>query len=138
MRKYILIGLITLSSTIAMADHLTLSLGDSAYLSECGGMISTNNGSYGNQLNVVLNDVRNCSNFDIISDDGQYVSDYKSKKIPGYNGSRSGSFTVPTRYNDVDSDLGSIFFGTINSIKVVVKSNSGKHQDHITIRYRVR
>lgn len=129
--KSILVALSLLVGTSAMANHLSLELGDSAYLPECGGMIKTNNGGNGNQLNIVLSGVELCSNFDIIGEDGYVVKDYKSKKIPGPNGDRSGSFTIPSKMNDAR------WYGKRNSVKVVIKSNSGKHQDHVTIYYTV-
>ncbi len=130
MKKLILALSLLVASTSAMADYMVLDLGDSAYLPECGGMIKTNNGN-GRQVNIVLNGVEQCSNFDIIGDDGYVVTDYKNKKIPGPNGDRSGSFTIPSKFNDAR------YFGKKNSVTVLIKSNSGKHQDTVKIYYTV-
>lgn len=111
----------------AFAGQMTLTIGDEAYLSDCGGKVSVTKSDQGNgeQLNLVFSGVEKCSNFDILSANGMSAN-YDDKKIPGNNGDRGGSFTLPKRV----IDLG------YNNIKVVVRSNTGKTSDTIRLRFR--
>ncbi|MCC6277947.1 MAG: hypothetical protein IT289_08545 [Oligoflexia bacterium] len=98
-----------------------------AYLPECGGTVELDvspNGHGGNQLNLIFRNVRDCSRFDILSNDGQPIN-YPTKELNGHNGNRSGSFTLPKRAID---------FG-FNGVKVIMRSVSGKHSDVIHIQF---
>ncbi len=126
-----LISLFVLS-TSAMAD-VYITLGEQADLPHCGGTIRANNGSNDDQVNIVFKNVENCSNFDILSDNGGTISDYDKKKLQGENPNRSGSFTIPERF--ISSGHGRYLY---NSITVIVKSNSGKHYDRVHVSFRSR
>jgi hypothetical protein len=104
-------------STIYMSSN------DYASLGECGGVVQTKVSNY-TQLNIVFSDVSQCSNFDIISANGESV-DYPNMKLQGQNGSRSGSFTLPKRVIDIGG----------NTVRVRLKSNSGKTSDLIVINF---
>jgi hypothetical protein len=123
--KMITLALLALAATQAFAvEESTLWLrdGNGMALRECGGFLRTTirNG----QANLVFQNVRACSNFDILSKNGQFA-EYSSKKIPGPNGDRSGSFTLPKKV---------ISYG-FNFVKVIVKSNSGAHADVINLYF---
>lgn len=53
-----------------------------------------------NQINIIYNDIRNCSRFDILSNDGDSIS-YKAKDL---NSSGSGSLTIPNKFMDAGSN----------------------------------
>ncbi len=93
----------------------------SDYLPECGGSaeLKVTNG----QANLIFRNLENCSNFDIIGNNGESLN-YENKKI-GTEQNRSGSFTLPRRFLD---------FG-LNGVLVVVKSNSGAHADTILLKF---
>lgn len=109
----------------AMAGQLFMQLGDSEFLPDCGGTIQVKKSGNGNgeQVNLIFRDVKQCSNFDITSSTYQ-TETYKRKKI-GTEGNRSGSFTIPKRFID----------GGVNSISIVVRSNSGKTQDNVEVQF---
>jgi hypothetical protein len=88
-------------------------------LPNCGGeaTFKVENG----QANLKLSRIQNCSNFDIVGNDGVSLQ-YDNKKI-GQEGNRSGSFTLPRRF----IDLG------VNGVKVIVRSNSGKTKDELKL-----
>lgn len=91
-------------------------------LSVCGGLVQTKvtNG----QLNIVFQNVKNCSNFDIVGSNGDRV-DYPNKKLQGRNQDRSGSFTLPKSVID---------FG-FNTVRVLLKSDSGKTSETLVISF---
>lgn len=91
-------------------------------LSNCGGSASIN--VSGGQVNLVFRNVAQCSNFDILSSNGQGVN-YPNQKIAGPNGNRSGSFTLPP----------SLYQYGINGVQVIVKSNSGKTADVLYVQF---
>lgn len=109
-------------------DPITMTLGDEARLSSCGGTVEVN--SHGDQVNLVFRHVENCSNFDILSSSGTKIA-YEAKKLQGGPGNYSGSFTLPKR---VVRDLFESFLG-YNSVKVRVNSNSGAHGDVIIVKF---
>jgi hypothetical protein len=117
----------TLLAPAAHADNYSLTLNQRARLDSCKGFVEINDGAANDQVNVVFGDIEQCSNFDILSENGQYVADYKARKLQGPNGNKSGSFTLPQEF---------LSFGA-HYVKVVLKSNSGAHQDVIEVRYRV-
>lgn len=92
---------------------------DVARLPSCGGEVSMKITGQG-QVTLKFDNVTQCSNFDILGANGQAI-DYPNKKLQGKEGDRSGSFSLPKRLVD---------FG-FNGIIVVLKSNSGKHDDVI-------
>ena len=113
-------------SASAFAGYGSMTIGEYASLPDCGGTIkvteSDNQGS--DQVNIVFKDVVNCSNFDILSSNGDAVN-YPNKKLQGEDRARSGSFTLPKRV------LGEGF----NSIQVRVQSNSRKTMDTINVLF---
>lgn len=138
--EYINLGLNTVTLKIASksgkhADYITVVYSKSyrvdiynspvKSLYDCGGTVGISNGGNDNQVILNFQSVDNCSNFDLIGDDGSFVSDYQAKKLQGENGNRYGSFTIPASY---------VHFGT-NSLQVVVRSNSGKHSDTVNVVY---
>jgi hypothetical protein len=128
LKSMFLFLVLSLLSVVAFAASSTLEIGDEAYLSDCGGQIRVTKSAQGNgggeQLNLVFTGVRYCSNFDIVSANGQSVG-YDNKKLQGSEGNRYASFTLPKRV----IELG------YNNIVVVVKSNSGKHSDWIRLHF---
>ena len=137
-----LAALCTISA--AHADNISIDANNGQYyLGECGGTIEAKVSKSGD-LNLVLRDVKKCSNFDIIGDDGYALSqDYKAKKIPvkgdcderATNCARSGSFTVPASLHDSDWLEELLTGSTTNLVTVIVKSNSGKTSDTVKIYY---
>lgn len=129
MRKTTL-GMMTLAMALgaqaAMAATGTMTLGEYAQLPDCGGTvkITTSRNGSSEQVNIQLRDVVHCSNFDILSANGDQVL-YSVKKLGGKDRARSGSYTIPS---------GLIDFGW-NSIRVVVRSNSGAHSDTIRVKF---
>lgn len=101
-------------------------VGDVIRLPSCEGTVeirTSTNGLWGDeQVNLVFRNIRKCSNFDIVSVDGDKIA-YRAKKLQGTPGEYSGSFTIPNRL---------INWG-LSDIKVVVKSNSGKTSDSVVI-----
>ncbi len=94
-------------------------------LSSCGGKLTARMESSG-QVNLIFKGVRNCSNFDILSHNGTPV-DYETKKLQEQSdGTRGGSFTIPNRFKSA----------FVNGVVIVVKSNSGKHQDRAEIIFK--
>lgn len=101
-----------------------LGIEQAAYLPECGGIVRAKVLD-AERLNLVFENLNSCSNFDILRANGDRT-DYPNKKLQqNRNGDYSGSFTVPARFTELGN----------NSIKVIVKSNSGKHDDVILIRF---
>ena len=101
-----------------------LSMGSNSVesLDVCGGVVQTKL-SHG-QLNVIFSNVKDCSNFDIVTANGTKVN-YPNQKLQGQNGSRSGSFTLPQSV---------IEFGG-NTVHVLLKSNSGQTSENIAILF---
>lgn len=120
------IGLLAASLFVlsAQAAHLRLPVNVVTSLPSCGGSVETDRTSNG-QINLIFRQVKDCSNFDIVSTGfGILDAGYKSKKIPEQGrGTRGGSFTIPQVY--IDRGL--------NIIRVEVKSNSGAHSDTIDL-----
>ena len=100
-------------------------LGDvkSSRLHECRGTVEAR--VEGNRVTLVFQDVEQCSKFDILRSNGDAVN-YPQKNLQrARDGQFSGSFTIPR----------DLLEGGDNAIKVVVKSNSGAHDDVILIRF---
>ena len=113
------VGVLLLSSA-AMADLRIDLNGGEAALSQCGGTIeATARGSSAN-VNLVLRDVKNCSNF-VISETG------KQYKLPVSRGNRSGSFSI---------SAGKLQSGW-NKLRLTVRSNSGKTRDDVSVWVQV-
>lgn len=93
-----------------------------SYLADCGGTVELN--VSGGQVNLVFRNVDQCSNFDILSANGEKVN-YPNQKLEGANQNRYGSFTLPRSLYD---------YG-MNGVTVVVKSNSGKHSDTFRVYF---
>lgn len=91
-------------------------------LEVCGGYVETSvsNG----QLNIKFDNVTNCSNFDIVSANGDRV-DNPNMKLGGKDGDRSGSFTLPKKV---------IEWGG-NTVRVKLQSNSGQTAETIVINF---
>ncbi len=115
------LGSLALSAS-AFAGHLSMTIGDYRRLPDCGGSVEVTK-SYSEQVNLVFKNVEDCSNFDILSVNGDRL-DYDNKKLGGYDRNRSGSFTLPKF----------LFENGRNTIRVVLKSNSGKTSDMINVR----
>ena len=96
----------------------------SARLRDCGGLVTARL-TDGDTLTLVFSDVQSCSKFDILSADGDSVN-YPQKSLQANRrGDFAGSFTIPRRYIDAGR----------NSVKVILKSNSGKTDEVILIRF---
>lgn len=95
-----------------------------ARLNDCGGLVeaAVENG----QLNLKFSGVDSCSKFDILGANGENVN-YPQKSLQkGRQGEFAGSFTIPKKYIDAGS----------NAVKVILKSNSGKTDEVILIRFK--
>jgi hypothetical protein len=127
MKKFISVLAISMFATLssAFAGTVQMDANDFASLPECGGVLQTKISDDATQLNLVFSNVAECSNFDIVSANGEKVN-YPNQKLQGKNQSRYGGFTIPSSMIDL---------GT-NTIRVMVKSNSGKHSDTIVITVR--
>ncbi|MBC7384691.1 MAG: hypothetical protein H7301_00835 [Cryobacterium sp.] len=110
------------TGSTSTSSRISMTSTDVRTLNSCGGVVQTkvSNG----QLNVIFQNVSNCSNFDIVSANGDRVN-YPNMKLGGNEGSRSGSFTLPKKVID---------FGG-NRVNVLLKSNSGKTSELISIRF---
>jgi len=124
------LGLLTLAMAFgaqaAMAATGTMTLGEYAQLPDCGGTIKVSIVHRDNQerVQIQFKDVVNCSNFDILSANGDKVI-YKSKKLSGEHMSRDGRFLIP---RDL-IDLG------MNSVRINIKSDTGMHSDTIRVKF---
>lgn len=125
MKKLITAALL-LTSQFAFAGSGTLTIGEWAQLPDCGGTVKITESHSGgsDQVNVSFRDVVNCSNFDILSANGEAIR-YPNQKLGGQNRSRAGSFTLPKKLIDVGA----------NSINVVVRSNTGTTSDRIRVQF---
>ena len=120
MKKLVCLGVLSLSS-IAMADVRIDLNGGATALAQCGGTIeATAQGSSPN-VNLVLRNVKKCSNFIITTETG------KEFKLPGPDGNRGGSFSV---------SAGRLQNGW-NQLKLTVRSNSGATRDDAAIWIQV-
>ena len=108
-------GVLFLSS-VAMADMRIDLNGGEAALAECGGTIEATAQGTSPNVNLVLRNVKKCSNF-IMSETR------KEYKVPGADGNRSGSFSV---------SAGKMRNGW-NKLRLTVRSNSGKTRDDVSI-----
>lgn len=127
MKKLFSVFVLALLSTSAMAGTVYMDGNDLGTLPDCDGTVRTSIDNDNTQLNLVFSNVVDCSNFDIVSANGARVN-YTNKKLGGVNRARSGSFTIP----------GSLIDAGSNTIRVLLKSNSGKTSDTIVIRVRAR
>jgi len=120
MKKMILalVALVAISSQ-SFAGTRTLYTNGRVDLPSCGGSADLDI-EWNGDANLKLSGIDFCSNFDIVAGTFNRVI-YDSKKIPGKNGNRGGSFTIPKRF---------ITFG-VNDIVVTIKSNSGAHSDRV-------
>ena len=92
-----------------------------AMLDDCGGTVTLEVG--GGSVYLNFSNVKNCSNFDILSDNGA-ATNYKEQKI-GNEGNRSERIALPRE----------IYQGGSNTIKVVVKSGSKKTFDVFNVKF---
>lgn|GEM_PF-6043428 len=113
-----------IASVNAFAGNIQIELnGGEKFLHDCGGTIeSTKSGAFrgGDQLNLVLRNVKMCSNF-VLHETG------KVYKLNGPDGDRGGSYTITA----ANLDLG------WNTVRMTVRSNSGAHQDDVALRVKV-
>jgi hypothetical protein len=111
-----------------LRETLSMKINSESRLPECGGEVritkSPAGQGLGEQLNIVFEDVQNCSKFDILASDGEPVN-YKTKALQQNNAGYVGSFTIPPKF---------INWGS-NSLLILVRSNSGKHDDVIRVRF---
>jgi hypothetical protein len=93
-------------------------------LNDCGGIVRVT--VEGNQVRLTFNNVKDCSKFDILRANGDAV-DYKVKSLQqsSRDNKYDGSFTLPKRILDDGN----------NSVKVILRSNSGKHDEVILLRF---
>jgi hypothetical protein len=127
MLKKILLSIAALSlaySAAAFAGYRTMTIGQMTDLPECEGTVSVNNGGNGDQVNVVFHNVQQCSNFDILAN-GSYWANYRAKKLQQQGYGRGGSFTIPQR----------LMGDGLNSIEIVVHSDRGAPEDHVTVNF---
>ena len=125
--KFALLSLFSLFiMTAAQAGNITLSVGQTKDLPECGGSIEATESAQGagDQVNLVFRSVENCSNFDILANNFE-MTNYKAKKLQDQKKGRGGSFTIPKK------EIGD----GLNMITVNLKSNSGAHSDNITVMF---
>lgn len=109
----------------AFAGNITLSVGETGYLSDCGGRVTAN--ANGDQLNFVFESVKYCKTFDILKANGE-MAQYEANKLDEQRGGYfGGSRTIPKRFMEDGR----------NTITVLLRSKSGAHSDKITVRYRV-
>lgn len=93
-------------------------------LYDCGGEVTARLQD-GETLTLIFRDVESCSKFDILSADGDSVN-YPTKSLQAKrDGNFAGSFTIPKRFIDAGK----------NAIKVVLKSNTGKHDEVISVKF---
>lgn len=111
----LLVALFTMPAAFA-TSVINLDIGRERALPECGGSVEANISRDGNQVNLVLRNVRDCSNFIIEKTGREY-------KIPGQNGDRTGSFTI--HESDIDFGRSVLVF--------TVRSNSGAHADQVRV-----
>lgn len=114
-----------LSSVSAMASSMRIDFNGGEYsLPECGGTIEAKggvlqafvNGSQANQVNLIVHGSRNCSNF-ILETSGRVF-----KLNPEREG-RGGSYTITAEKLQPGW----------NQINLTVRSNTGIHDDHVSI-----
>jgi len=89
-------------------------------LPECGGTVELKV-THGNAY-LIFREVQQCSNFDIRAANGYEVG-YPNLKLQNQGAYRGGSFQIPARLLEIG----------LNSVIIDVKSNSGKHDDKITV-----
>ena len=121
--KALLLLTALLSPTAFASTLTTLNLGSTRTLPECGGTVeakASDNAGAADQVNFILRNVKNCSNFVLHSTGKQY-------KINGEDGNRTGSYTISAAKLE----------GGTNILRLTVRSNSGAHQDEILIPVRV-
>ncbi len=93
-----------------------------APLNDCGGSIYLTV-EYGS-VYLNFNNVAKCSNFDVLTANGDDAN-YSKQKINGPDGNRSEKIRIPNHLYDTGR----------NTVKVVVKSNSGKNYDIFLIKF---
>jgi hypothetical protein len=107
-------------SASALADIRVDLNGPARFLNECGGTIQATTSDLGpsrsDNINLVLRNVKKCSNFIIQNTNAEY-------KIPGPDGDRIGSFSI---------NAGNLTLGW-NQVKLTVRSNSGATKDAVAI-----
>jgi hypothetical protein len=113
------VGVLFLSS-VAMADVRVDLNGGETKLDACGGTIEATAQGGSPNVNLVLRNVKSCSNFVIKNTKRQY-------KVPGADGDRAGSFSI---------SAGKLQNGW-NKVRLTLRSNSGKTADDIAIWIQV-
>ena len=113
------VGVLFLSS-IAMADVRVDLNGGAVTLGECGGTIEATARGASPNVNLVLRNVKKCSNFIMQTNKKVY-------KVPGSEGDRGGSFSI---------SAGKLQQGW-NQVHLTLRSNSGKTSDFISIWVQV-
>jgi len=109
------LGVLLLSS-VAMADIRLDLNGGERQLDQCGGTIEATAGGTSANVNLVVRNVKKCSNFILTSTGKEY-------KMAGPDGDRGGSFSI---------NAGKLQTGW-NKVKLTVRSNSGKTRDDVAI-----
>lgn len=109
-----------LVSSAAMADVRLDLNGGQRSLGECGGTIEATAGGTSANVNLVVRNVKKCSNFVLATTGKQY-------KLQGPDGDRNGSFSIAA---------GRLHDGW-NKVKLTVRSNSGKTRDDVSIWVQV-
>lgn len=95
-----------------------------ARLNDCGGLVEA--AVENSQVNLKFSGVNSCSKFDILGANGESVN-YPTKSLQrARTGEFAGSFTIPRKYIDAGN----------NAVKVILKSNTGKTDEVILIRFK--
>lgn len=113
----VLLGAVFCLSTNAIAASFRL---DDARLYSCGGAVDLRE-SVGGDLHLQVN-ARECSNLIVEDQVGREIRTYK---MPGTQGNYGGSYTLSSEMR------GALARG---GLRLVVRSNSGKHLDTILVR----
>ena len=111
----------------AYRPNVNLSDGWRDELPNCGGSVEMKIAH--DNVYLIFRQVANCSNFDILSNNGDQLT-YPNQKLQGTNPNRYGSFTIPKRFFDT------YYYGyKVNHMLVEVRSNSRKTRDIIRINF---
>jgi hypothetical protein len=112
----------------AVSEVYGASLSRTVDLKDCGGKAEITYNASRDELRVIFSQVESCSKFDVKRANGVRIDDYDTKTLR--KGSSSGlfygTFQIPKRMLGLELN---------SSLKVVLKSNSGKHDEIINIKF---
>ena len=123
LKFFVVVASLVVTALPAFAD-ISLDTRHNHYapLNSCGGTVELK--VVQGQVDLVFRGVRECSNFDILENNGRSTR-YPNKKLMGVNGDRNGSFTLPEYI---------LNYGH-NGVLVSLKSDSGRHQEMIYVKF---